>query len=219
MINMSPVIDLTTEDSNNGPSTEQPVLPADHSPNVECIQVEPTLTENPATNQGAASAENVPVDTKPSHALETVDIEESPMIPKSRRSFLPVRDVSRLAQHSLLWYWWQEIIACAIMVSALSGAILVLGLYENRALPKWPFSITPNSLISVFVVIMKATMLAILASGLGQTKWLWFKNPRPLSQYTIYDKAPQGPKYAAQLLWILRGRFVLAGTVPTLFPG
>ncbi|MCJ1377577.1 hypothetical protein MMC17_000672 [Xylographa soralifera] len=110
----------------------------------------------------------------------------------------------------IVQYWWQEMIECTIMLCALMSVLLILGLHQNRPLPDWPLAITLNSLVSVMVVIMKATMLAILASGLGQMKWLWFLRSRPLSHYTVYDKAGQGPKYASQLLWILRGRQLAA---------
>jgi hypothetical protein len=46
-----------------------------------------------------------------------------------------------------------------------------------------------------------------MSTGLAQTKWLWFEKPRPLSHYSKYDKASQGLPEAAQLLWILRGKY------------
>lgn len=70
-----------------------------------------------------------------------------------------------LLQDTFLEYWWAEILTSLIMLLALMAIILILALHENHTLPSWPFSITLNSLISIMVVIMKATMLAILASG------------------------------------------------------
>jgi Protein of unknown function (DUF3176) len=46
-----------------------------------------------------------------------------------------------------------------------------------------------------------------LLKGLGQTKWLWFLNPRSLYHYPIYDNASQGPSNAFELLWTLRGKY------------
>ncbi|PMD42223.1 hypothetical protein L207DRAFT_527156 [Hyaloscypha variabilis F] len=113
-------------------------------------------------------------------------------------------------EDSFLEYWWAEILASLIMLLALMAIILILALHQGHTLPSWPFTITLNSLISIMVVILKATMLAILASGLGQLKWLWFEKPRPLSHYGVYDKAAQGPRFASQLLWVLRGKQLIA---------
>ena len=68
-------------------------------------------------------------------------------------------------QDSFLEYWWAEILASLIMLLALMAIILILALHQNHTLPSWPFTITLNSLISIMVVVLKATMLAILASG------------------------------------------------------
>ncbi|KAE9365152.1 hypothetical protein N431DRAFT_563141 [Stipitochalara longipes BDJ] len=116
----------------------------------------------------------------------------------------------KLLQGSFLDYWWKAIIACIFMVCALMAIILILALHQDRPLPNWPLTITINSLVSIMVVILKSSMLAIVASGLAQTKWLWFEKPRPLSQYSTYDKASVGPPEAAQLLWILRGQQIIA---------
>ena len=70
-------------------------------------------------------------------------------------------------EDSFLEYWWAEILASLIMLLALMAIILILALHQGHTLPSWPFTITLNSLISIMVVILKATMLAILASG----KW------------------------------------------------
>ena len=147
---------------------------------------------------------------KQTSTVETREVnpveDEQPRPIQPSDDFLPDGGVAHLARHSFFFYWWQEIVATIIMLIALAGIILILGLHEGKPLPKWPYSITPNSLISTLVTIMKAMMLAVLASGLSQTKWLWFKEARPLEHYSIYDKASQGPKLASQLLWVLRGR-------------
>ena len=147
---------------------------------------------------------------KETSTVETREVdaseEKQPGPLQSSEDFLPDGGVAHLAKHSFFFYWWQEICATIIMLIALAGIILVLGLHNGKPLPKWPYSITPNSLISTLVTVMKAMMLAVLASGLSQTKWLWFKEARPLEHYSIYDKASQGPKMASQLLWVLGGR-------------
>lgn len=69
---------------------------------------------------------------------------------------------------SLVDFWWQEMIAIAVMLLSLGAIILILALYDNEPLPHWPLKININSLVSIFNTIMKATMLAILAAGTTQ---------------------------------------------------
>jgi len=102
------------------------------------------------------------------------------------------------------WIW--EI--CAMLVSLLSmlAIVLVLRLHEGRPLPTWPFSITINSLVSVFATIMKATMLVPIAAGISQAKWHWFRQLHPLNDIEVYDQASRGPWGALKLLWNIRWR-------------
>ncbi|KAE9376115.1 hypothetical protein N431DRAFT_464171 [Stipitochalara longipes BDJ] len=116
----------------------------------------------------------------------------------------------RVLGNSFMGYWGKGIVASAIMLCALMAIILILVLHENRPLPDWPLTITLNSLISIMVVILKGCMLAIVASGLLQTKWLWFEQPHTLSDYVVYDKAAEGPTNAGRLLWLLRGNQIVA---------
>ncbi|KAE9370897.1 hypothetical protein N431DRAFT_546615 [Stipitochalara longipes BDJ] len=165
-----------------------------------------------ATAKSSASPTGKPEVHLAVDELDKGDAENAP--PDGELS--PIRDplVAKVfrgpLQDSFFEYWWGEILAGLIMLLALVAIILILALHENHTLPSWPFSITLNSLISIMVVVMKATMLAILASGLGQLKWLWFEKPRPLSHYGVYDKAGQGPRFASQLLWVLRGKQLIA---------
>lgn len=95
-----------------------------------------------------------------------------------------------------------------MLVSLLSmlAIVLVLRLHEGRPLPTWPFSITINSLVSVFATIMKATMLVPIAAGISQAKWHWFRQLHPLNDIEVYDQASRGPWGALKLLWNIRWR-------------
>jgi hypothetical protein len=98
--------------------------------------------------------------------------------------------------------------------------------YRDRPLPQWPYSLSINSLISVYAVILKAAILLILAQGkafklvayrtgthlllgLGHLKWSWFKHPRPLADLGTYDDASRWSLGAVSLLWTLRGRLAI----------
>jgi hypothetical protein len=61
--------------------------------------------------------------------------------------------------------WWMEIIAGVLVLLSIMAIVLVLALYQNQPLPNWPFGISVNSLVSIFVVILKGGMLLILGEG------------------------------------------------------
>lgn len=67
--------------------------------------------------------------------------------------------------HSFLNFWWQEFIACSAMILSIIGISITLAVHQGQPLPKWPLKLTLNTVISILVVILKATMLAILTSG------------------------------------------------------
>jgi hypothetical protein len=55
-------------------------------------------------------------------------------------------------------------------------------LHQNRPLPSWPFTITLNSLVSIMVVILKSSMLAIITLGMSEGSYL------SLSGALVYTK-------------------------------
>lgn len=75
------------------------------------------------------------------------------------------RNASRASKPSFLKPWWMEIIACVLVLLAILAIVLTLALHQNQPLPDWPFGISVNSLVSIFVVILKGGILLILGEG------------------------------------------------------
>jgi hypothetical protein len=69
------------------------------------------------------------------------------------------------SQLDFLKPWWMEISACVLVLLAIIAIVLTLAIHHNQPLPNWPFGISVNSLVSVFVVILKGGMLLILGEG------------------------------------------------------
>lgn len=69
-----------------------------------------------------------------------------------------------------------------------------------------------NTVISIYVVILKSTILLVATEGIGQLKWKWLKRSRPLQDLVQYDDATRGPLGAFGLLWRLRLRHLLSST-------
>ncbi|KAI9741138.1 MAG: hypothetical protein M1834_002851 [Cirrosporium novae-zelandiae] len=111
---------------------------------------------------------------------------------------------------SFFAHWWQEIFCCILTLVALAAIIITLAIHQGRPLPDWPHQISVNTLISVFLVVLKGAMMLPLAEGISQFKWRWYHNARPLKDLSVFDLASRGPWGAARLLWTLRGRHLVA---------
>ena len=118
----------------------------------------------------------------------------------------------------LLGAWWLEALSCLLFLLALVAIVVTIYPHQGRPLPQWPYNISVNSLIAIYAVILKATMLLVVAEGLSQLKWSWFGQSRPLNHLTRYDMASRGAWGAVRLLWTLRGRNLIAsvGAIVTI---
>ena len=115
-------------------------------------------------------------------------------------------------QSNLLRIWWRELIACVIMFVMLFAILGTLFPYQGRPLPKWPYNLSVNTLVSVLVTVMKTSILFILAEGLSQLKWDWFRQTRPLAHLSRYDEASRGAWGCVHLLVTLKGKSLVATT-------
>lgn len=66
---------------------------------------------------------------------------------------------------SIFRKWWFECLCCVLAILALLAVALTLSIHQGRPLPQWPYKVTINSLVSVYVVVMKAAMLVVVAEG------------------------------------------------------
>lgn len=96
--------------------------------------------------------------------------------------------------------WWLELLCCFLTIGALLAIMATVLPYEGRPLPNWPYNLSINSLISIYVVILKAAMSVVLAEGLGQLKWTWFRKTRPLTDIARFDEASRGSIWGSILL-------------------
>ncbi|KAI1120050.1 hypothetical protein F5Y10DRAFT_290423 [Nemania abortiva] len=110
---------------------------------------------------------------------------------------------SRRETKSGLWKpWLWEIVNCCLLLISLFAILATLYPHDGQPLPQWPLSITINALLSIYTVVMKANMLLILASGIGQLQWSWFLHPRPLKDLVRYREAAEGP--IGSISWLYR---------------
>jgi Protein of unknown function (DUF3176) len=118
----------------------------------------------------------------------------------------PHRQPQGGGHYGSLRIWWTELLCCVLFIGAFVAIVLTIRPYEGRPLPQWPYQLSINSLISIYIVILKASMLLVAAEGLSQLKWRWFDHGRPLKDLLSYDNASRGPWGSLTLMWTLRGR-------------
>ncbi|KAI0203466.1 hypothetical protein F4808DRAFT_449075 [Astrocystis sublimbata] len=106
----------------------------------------------------------------------------------------------RKSSHWNPWTW--EIANCFLLLVSLFAILATLYPHDGQPLPQWPFSITINALLSIYAVVMKASMLLILTSGIGQLQWSWFLHSRPLKDVARYRDAASGP--IGSLSWLCK---------------
>ncbi|KAK3485120.1 hypothetical protein B0T13DRAFT_498598 [Neurospora crassa] len=104
--------------------------------------------------------------------------------------------------------WTYETISMLVALGAVASIIAVLATYDGQPLPSWPHWITLNAVIAILATVATASMSVPLSSGLGQLKWIRFKQGRaPLSDMEIYDDASRGALGAVNMLVRARGGF------------
>ncbi|KAK8090498.1 hypothetical protein PG994_000003 [Apiospora phragmitis] len=124
--------------------------------------------------------------------------------------FEPSNNGNRRAKASHSW-WWAEIASVVSSIAAMVALVVVLALFDGRALSQWNFFLQPNTIISILAMVSKASMLLAVSACLSQLKWTHFHDqPRPLSHLQILDSASRGPLGSLFLMGSLRFGSVLA---------
>lgn len=59
-------------------------------------------------------------------------------------------------KRSWIYDWWLwELLGIVLSLSVTTAIIVILAIYDGRPVPKWPYSITLNAMISIFSTIAK----------------------------------------------------------------
>lgn len=114
-------------------------------------------------------------------------------------------DPTSLGQGVISWYWknWKYESAACLLV--LSGPVIIFGTlypHNGQPLPQWPFDVSINSILSVYALVLKASIGIILTSCIGQLQWRWFAlDSRPLYDMVRFDQATRDASGALDLMW------------------
>lgn len=125
--------------------------------------------------------------------------------------------ISRTKPHNIKFVikcWLPELAGASFSLLCICAMITVL-FYENgRSLSQWRLPIknmTPNTLISLFAMLTKVSLLVPIATCISQCKWHHFESgSRPLHDLQMFDDASRGPWGALKLLFRARRAGLLA---------
>jgi hypothetical protein len=88
--------------------------------------------------------------------------------------------------------WVSETFSCLFALLAVAGLVITLRAHEHKTLPDWPQLVTINSIVSIFSLLIRGGVCYILAEGISQLKWQWFRKPHRLSDMEHFDDASRG---------------------------
>jgi hypothetical protein len=133
---------------------------------------------------------------------------------------------------ALLAAWWMESASLATAIAALIAIVVMLAQYNNKEQPTWKRAINLNTLVAILSTLMRACLVVVAEQGeilpfsssslnipgwhlevIGQLKWNFFRQPRPLHKIVYFDAALRGPWSSLLLVFRTRRMYeVLSGT-------
>lgn len=92
--------------------------------------------------------------------------------PKRQRTSLvgKVSEIQIVQRLIRLWKrsWTAEALSCIFALLSMLGLVATLLAHENRPLPQWPQLVSLNSIVSLFSLLMRASVGVVLAEGWSQ---------------------------------------------------
>ena len=121
-----------------------------------------------------------------------------------------LRSISRERLHVKIWtrvnnwfvnWWMGELLIIFWSFVVFSVLIFLLFQYDGHSLSTLPHNVPLNFVVSTLATVSKSSLLLVVASALGQFKWLWvISKQRRLQDLQDFDEASRGPLGAAKLL-------------------
>ncbi|KAF1978756.1 hypothetical protein BU23DRAFT_524254 [Bimuria novae-zelandiae CBS 107.79] len=117
------------------------------------------------------------------------------------------------ASSNVVKRWLIEIISWSLSAACMAGICVMLILYKDKNIPRWPLGLTLNAYISVLAKVASAALMLPVSEALGQLKWSWFQgdDSKKLWDFELFDSASRGPWGSFLLLIRTKGRTLAAG--------
>ncbi|KAJ4352161.1 uncharacterized protein N0V89_007508 [Didymosphaeria variabile] len=123
------------------------------------------------------------------------------------------------SSHNVVKRWIIEIISWTLSAACMAGICVMLFVYKNKTIPRWPLGLTLNAYISVLAKVASAALMLPVSEALGQLKWSWFQgdSSKKLWDFELFDSASRGPWGSFLLLVRTKGKTLAAlGAAVTL---
>ena len=132
-------------------------------------------------------------------------VHNAPKAP-TRQAYVTLK--SRYERMFTNWWLW-EILAVLLSLGTFSALVIVLIVYDRRAVSALPTRISLNAIVSVLGTISRTLLMFSVTATLCQFKWLLFSGrTRRLKDLQLYDDASRGPLGSSVLLIAEKGRSV-----------
>ncbi|KAH8886103.1 hypothetical protein GQ53DRAFT_845189 [Thozetella sp. PMI_491] len=112
--------------------------------------------------------------------------------------------------------WTGDLVTWLASVFIVGGIVASLRFYDGKPPPGLPLSLTLNGIFQLLITMAQSLFVISVAQKLGQLKWLWFSEPRPLSHFQVYDEAARGGLWSLGLLLRLSGTRLSIRFLPQL---
>lgn len=97
-------------------------------------------------------------------------------------------------------FWIAECAALSLSSGSILGICWLLYHFDGTPNRKW-HDVPLNAAVSTLTTLARGMILMVMASCLGQYKWIWFKQQlRPLTDFELINEASRGPAGSMRLL-------------------
>ncbi|KAF5507351.1 hypothetical protein CGCA056_v013524 [Colletotrichum aenigma] len=107
-----------------------------------------------------------------------------------------------LGNLNVLRLWKYEFLAIIVSVLAFIAMMILLKVSDGKPQPQFAYSINLTTTIAIFTTLLRAAMVFVVAEVIGQCKWLWMDQPRPLRHIEHFDNAGRGIWGSVRLLFL-----------------
>lgn len=126
-------------------------------------------TEHGCSNDAEGSAESLPLRTL--HALdcssqsEQVDhVQDDPTLGAKNGSEIAGPNSQPPSRDSIvvIKIWWLELTSCLLVVTMIAALVGTIQPHQGQPLPRWPYSLSINTVVSFYSEAMRAAMILVL---------------------------------------------------------
>ncbi|KAF2104206.1 hypothetical protein NA57DRAFT_70423 [Rhizodiscina lignyota] len=101
--------------------------------------------------------------------------------------------------------WLPEVAMISMSAVLLIAIAAVLEAYDSNPMPKLPYGLTLNAIISILATLSKSCLISVVASAISQLKWCWIQSRRrTLRDLQLFDDASRGPLGSLAMLFEVR---------------